>query len=341
MIWNLRLSPINLDSGSGEPDPYAGSYYRFIADPNQLQRSMIDSIMVYDWEILFEKEGLGNWNFTLGSTPLNGVSPARPTFSVNYTSPLWEVLFEQSSVKESILSWIGQDDPYSDKSWGRVLKTGVTGRKTIDLKGPYWFSMEGRYHYYRGENVEGNQGVGTSLSIGRTKGWKQFNRSVGLFADAISFQDNHSFYTYGHGGYYSPELQVVVGPFVRLTTQKCKPYWFDIELSLGGSMRKTQDAPHYRDPDLNWLAPDFLNHSDLTSSYTGEKEFDASVNVNIRGMRHIGKNWYAAGSAGMTNTTGFQEIKAGIFLQYHYSETKDKTLCDAQRQIKLLMSTIH
>jgi len=32
-IWNLRLSPIQLDSGSAGPNPYAGSYYRFIADP--------------------------------------------------------------------------------------------------------------------------------------------------------------------------------------------------------------------------------------------------------------------------------------------------------------------
>ena len=44
-----------------------------------------------------------------------------------------------------------------------------------------------------GENVEDNHGIGASLSLGRTEEWKQFTRSIGLFADAISFQDNHSF----------------------------------------------------------------------------------------------------------------------------------------------------
>jgi len=301
---------------------------------------MIDSRMVYDWTIYFDKQGQKNWDFTLGSTPLNGISSIRPTFSASYTAPLWKIRIEQSCVKESILSWIGQDDPYYAKSWGRVLKSGVIGQKTFNLNRPYWFSIKGSHHYYWGENIEGNHGIGMSLSIGRTDDWKQFIRNMGFFAHATSFQDNHSFYTYGHGGYYSPELQVVVGPFGRLTSQKCKVYWLDLQLSFGLSMQNTKDAPHYRNPDLGGLNPGFIGHPDLTGRYKGENKFDASVNAKIRGMRHIGNNWYIAGSASINNAAGFQEIQAGAFVQYHFSDTKGNALCDAQRQIDLMMSTI-
>jgi len=341
-IWNLRLSAIYLDSGSAGPNPYAGSFYRSIADPGLSAGKMVEARTVYDLNFLFEKEGPNNWNLSIGSTPLNGVSSPVPIFDINYTTPSWGVHFEQSSVKESILSWIGQNDPYSDKHWGRVLKTGFTGQKTFDLEMPYWFSTEGRYHYYWGENVQDNHGLGISLSIGRTDEWNQFTRNIGLSSGAISFKDNHSFYTYGHGGYDSPKYKVSVGPFIRLITQKCESYWLDMALSLSAFMSETEDAPHYRDPDLNGLDPGFLDNSDLIGNYRGEEESEASVNVKIRGMRHLGNNWFVTGTAGFTSTTtGFREVKAGIFLQYHFNDTRSSALCDASRQIDLLMSPIN
>lgn len=282
----------------------------------------------------------------LGSTPMNGVVTPKPTFSIKYSSSArapssWKILLEQKSVDESVLSWIGQDDPYSEKQWGRVLKTGFIGQKNFELDGPYWLTVQGKYHYYWGENVEDNHGLGISMSAGRTDDWKSFSRNIGLSSEILSFQDNHGYYTYGHGGYDSPKYKVSLGPFIRVKSRECRNYLLDMEISLRCSVSETEDAPHYRNPDISGLNTGFLNNSDLTGSYQGESKTEGSVSMKLRGMRYLGGNWFALGSAGLTTTTdGFTEVTTGVFLQYRFNTNPGSTLCDAARQIDLLLSPI-
>lgn len=316
--WHLRLTPLIIESGSAGDRPYVGSYYRSLADPDMQFKALTTGYSLIQPELGLILEGEPAWHLQVGMTPVGGPLTPMPTFSATVLDRQWRLTLSQESVRESVLSWVGLEDPYGGQDWGRVVRTGVNIRHSIDLQGPWWLSAEGEFHYYWGENVVDNQRLAAAISIGRTDPWHELSRAVGLFAGISGFEHNVNFFTYGHGGYYSPELMFIAGPFIRLTSKKCSRFWWDGQVSFGYSYRRTESAPRYRQtpgytPGLSADADD-----DIAQVYEGTSESQLTVDARLRGLYQLEGPWFLGAEAGVNNSSDFTELQAAVFLRYRF-----------------------
>jgi thioredoxin-like negative regulator of GroEL len=318
--WEIQMSPLYLSSGTVEEGSVIGSYYRMLLDPHTNTREIGSSTDVLQLDLATSQESNSPWRFQLGTTPIGGPIAPQPTFSIDFFGEKWGLDVKQEPVRESRLSWVGMEDPYSQNNWGRVLRTGPEVQRRYSLDGPWWISVKSEYKYYWGENVESNQHLAASVSWGKSDLWLQLNRTVGLFAGAKGFERNSNFYTYGHGGYFSPALMFIAGPFINLAGRSCSDFWWDGHLSAGYEYYRTDDAPRYWHPDYQVSASTSQSINDVNKQYTGSEGSQLAVDGRLRGLYHLGGSWFLGAEAAINNSSNFTEIQAAVMLRYRFGE---------------------
>jgi len=320
MQWRFTLTPAWLDSGEAPRNPYAGSYYRFIEQPGMTPRSLLRTVWVATPELVLEREGSVHWRARLGSTPLGdtAVDPL-PTFQVQALRRNdWRVAVHQCSVKESLLSYAGQRDPYADRAWGRMLRTGVEGAKTLWSRAPYWVSLEAGYDYYWGERTVDNHRAGGALIAGRTGPLSVGELSLGALVMGQHFQRNTNFFTFGQGGYFSPQTHVMAGPFARFVTQPCRDAWIDAQVSLGYVYYETGEAAQYHRTGENPAALTPAARDNLGAAYAGESKSNFGLSARVQGLKLLGGRWAVGGFAGVNSTTDHVEVLAGASVRFFF-----------------------
>jgi hypothetical protein len=109
------------------------------------------------------------------------------------------------SVTESLLSYAGTRDPGTGRTWGGVVSEG--GRLELGLElAPTRAYVYGAYDRLVGDQVAENTramaGVGFDATL--TRG-NLGSLSVGLAALGMEYDKNLRYFTWGHGGYFSPQ----------------------------------------------------------------------------------------------------------------------------------------
>jgi len=317
--WTVRLAPRLLSTGKAPQDAYMGSFYSYL-DQGQRRQSPLDQTWVVSPEVGYQQAGRYRFQAMLGATPLGGPIHALPIFRLGLGQDNdWALELRQGSVSESLLSAIGQKDPYSGATWGRVVQSGIKAGKTFDLAGAYWLAAEAEYDHYWGENVAGNHRVAGNLSLGRTDDYRDMEFTSGLSLTAFHFQNNQNFHTFGHGGYFSPDHFVVAGPFVRLQSPRCKEYWFDLYASLGWMDYASADAPHYR--KISAAPPEGMNaaaRNDYQGTYPGESKSALATAINLQALKLITANWALGAMAGINTASDHAQWQAGLMLRYFF-----------------------
>ena len=321
--WSFTLKPAYLDSGEAPPVPYAGSFYATINNPGINTHSLEDSAWVFTPAVRFRKEGSVVWEVKAGSTPIGAPVGPMPTFTAGL---LWKnngfLKVYQCPVKESLLSYSGQQDPYSDRKWGRVLKTGARAGKTLLRRDPYWLSLDAGYDYLWGKNTVDNHKVSGTASAGRTAWFYVGELSLGLFATAQHLERNTGFYTFGHGGYFSPDVYVMAGPFARFVTKRCNDYWFDVQVSAGYVYYETEDAPQYHKTGVDPSTLTSASRTNLLSRYEGETKTSFGISARLQGLKLVHEHWALGGFAGVNTTTDHTEYQAGLTVRYYFQPRK-------------------
>lgn len=153
-------------------------------------------------------------------------------------------------VTGSLLSYAGALDPASGRVWGGVRSLGP------DLRAAYYgprlsFSASMQYLDLRGDNVAGN----TELATRFTGDWKfidqpQFRAYAGGTLTFWHYDKNLQYYTFGQGGYYSPQSYVNVA--LPLEVQGRGRRWsYLLRTSASYSVSHEDDTPYYpADPAL-------------------------------------------------------------------------------------------
>ena len=112
---------------------------------------------------------------------------------------------ERRAVTDSLLSYAGVEDPGTGDRWGGVVRTGGRLGLTFD-NGPLGLYGDLGFYHYDGHNVADNQSVEASLG-GYLRPIREDGRELktGVNVRYMSFDENLSKFTYGHGGYFSPQ----------------------------------------------------------------------------------------------------------------------------------------
>ncbi|PVX84773.1 cellulose synthase subunit BcsC-related outer membrane protein [Paraburkholderia unamae] len=221
----------------------------------------------------YEFNGANNsWRADVGSTPVGfpiqsilGGIQYRHDFQ--HSSLSFDV--SRRPVTASLVSYAGGIDPVTGEKWGGVVRNGFTVRGAQDFGPGTVFTSIG-FGLLTGTNVETNQ----EFKVRGGYDWSVIRRpdqivSSGLTLNYWKYSKNEHNYTFGNGGYYSPQGYFSVGIPLDWTGRYKKLSW-EIDGSVGMSFTNENESPFYPTrPGLQAQALAFMNANDLGSPYFG------------------------------------------------------------------------
>ena len=311
------IAPSALSSGSAPAAPYAGSYYARVSTLAP-RNSLLTDATVYTPSLSLDLEGPYHWRLTGGTSPIGGPVSVRPTFSANVSTPIWELQVHQKPVAESMLSWVGQRDPYSSKAWGRVLRSGVQGTYVFTPMENWFVSLGGGADYLWGENVAENVGLKGNASAGRTFKLADNELALGVFASIKHFSRNLNFYTFGHGGDYSPDLLFIAGPFMRLRSPENRDYWFDLEGSVGYMYERTASASKYPLTGASAFGLTSGQLEEFGGTYSGKTETKFAYSAKGEALKLFSPYFAAGVFGGLSNAADYREAFGGVGIRLFF-----------------------
>ena len=175
----------------------------------------------------------------VGSTPvgftktnIQGGVTVSPRLSENVTAKAWG---ERRPVTDSVLSYAGTKDPVSGESWGSVMRSGGGASLSYDRDGTGVYA-DAAYYRYDGNKVKKNSSYQVNIG-GYLRAYHSVstNVTIGANINYQAYDNNQNFFSFGHGGYFSPQS------FVSLSF----PMHFDTRFGSGWKAR-ADFAPGYQ-----------------------------------------------------------------------------------------------
>jgi Flp pilus assembly protein TadD len=187
------------------------------------------------------------WRFDIGTTPLGFpvhylVGGARYTFDAGPAS--FSVSGSRRPETGSQLSYAGMHDPVTGTVWGGVRRDGIDLHSSVDVGVTSLFADLG-LGMLTGRNVASNQEV--TLRTGFTVPvYRRIDTlvSTGLIGNVWHYTNNLRFYSFGQGGYYSPQRYLSLGVPIEWAGRHDALNW-DLTATLGVSNSYEKNSPYY------------------------------------------------------------------------------------------------
>ena len=290
------------------------------ANPNTTIGSSTDSQNANGVELNMALSG-DSYRLDIGSTPLGqdlNTLVGGVKWSPKLTNYLTLILTgERRAVTDSLLSYVGLKDRYSGERWGQVTKNGGSAQLSYD-DGDAGFFVGGGGYSYIGENVESNTSVNANAGVYMRPWHDEFRQlQTGLSVSWMDFSKNLSYFTFGQGGYFSPQNYVSVSLPVDFS-QKIDNW----KLNLGGSVgyqSYTQDKSDYfpNDPQAQRMLQQLADLGfTKEAQYGGRSQngigytFRAGVDYNLNKEMTVG------GKVGYDTFGDYNESTAGLWFRY-------------------------
>lgn len=144
----------------------------------------------------------------IGETELTFHGEVSPRLSENALVRGW---VERQAVTDSVISYAGTRDPVTGETWGQVMRTGGGVAFSWDQQGSGFYG-DLRYNRFAGTNVRDNNGIEANIG-GYLRAWQDQHSSLtaGINFNYQSYDNNQNYFTFGHGGYFSPQSFLSVG----------------------------------------------------------------------------------------------------------------------------------
>jgi len=228
---------------------------------------------------------------------------------------------ERRAVTDSLLSYVGLEDKYSGKRWGRVTKNGGSLQLSYD-DGDAGFYVGGGGYSYLGENVASNTSMNTNAGVYLRPYHDDFREvKTGLSMSWMDFSKNLSQFTFGQGGYFSPQNYVSVSLPIDYS-QKIDNW----KLKLGGSVgyqSYSQDSSDYFPTNDNWqqlLEGAVESGFAKTATYKGTSENGIGYTMRAGVDYNVNKAMTIGGKVGYDTFGSYNESTAGLYFRYMLGE---------------------
>ncbi|KWE62721.1 cellulose synthase subunit BcsC-related outer membrane protein [Burkholderia sp. MSMB2157WGS] len=249
------------------------------------------------------------WRVDLGTSPLGFpvhylVGGVRYRFDAGPAS--FSVNASRRPETSSVLSYAGMRDPWTGAVWGGVRRDGVNLRASVDVGRTNLFAELGA-GVLSGRNVERNAEV--TLRTGFTV--PVYERattkvSTGLVGNAWHYAQNLRYYTYGQGGYYSPQRYLSLGVPIEWAGRHDALSW-DLTVTGGISNSYEKDSlyyPTFSDQRAAQVAAGFVYAGSSTRGVSfsygvnGIVEYRVNPHLSVGAQLHIDRSHdYAPSSA--------------------------------------------
>jgi Tfp pilus assembly protein PilF len=309
--YAVRVTPVSLNAGSVDSDSAARFGGGSSADGAGSQRDKGVGLSV---AYARPDEGI---KADVGTTPIGfkystaagGVSVDRP-FADN-SNVRYGVSVSRRPVTDSVTSFAGTTDDRTGQSWGGVTANGGRAQLSYDDQqvGTYGY---GSWHKLLGHNVESN----SRTELGGGVYWYLQNAedsklTLGLSATGLSFENNQDFFTFGHGGYFSPQSYFALGVPVTWA-QRTDRFSYQVKGSVG---------VQYFDQDA---ADFFPNDKDLQAAnnqrYKGQNKTGVGYSLSGAGEYKFSPNFFLGGNLGLDNAQDYKQFTGAMYLRYMFED---------------------
>ncbi|MCE6978892.1 tetratricopeptide repeat protein [Pseudomonas frederiksbergensis] len=253
----------------------------------------------------------------LGTTPLGfkystatgGISVDRP---VSDTSNVrYGVSVSRRPVTDSVTSFAGTTDKRSGQSWGGVTANGGRAQLSYDDNevGAYGYAS---WHQLLGTHVESNN----RSELGSGVYWYLQNATdskltVGLSMTGISYANNQDYFTYGHGGYFSPQTFFALG--VPVTWAQRSGRWsYQVKTSVG--------VQHFEQDSADYFPTDKALQAASGLRYSGQNKTGIGYSLAAAAEYKVASNFVLGANLGLDNAHDYQQLSGALSLRYQFED---------------------
>lgn len=262
-----------------------------------------------------------NYKLDLGSTPL-GQDLNTLVGGVQWSPKLTDFLTlivtgERRAVTDSLLSYVGSKEAFSGKSWGQVTKNGGNVLLSYD-NGDVGFYGGGGAYSYLGENVKSNTGVMANAGA-YIRPFHDRDRELktGVNLSWMNFASNLSYYSYGQGGYFSPQNYVSVSLPVEWS-QKYDNLSVKAGVAVGYQSYSLDRSDYFpNNPDWQAFLDDAVTNGFAKEShYAGDSKSGIGYNVHVGADYRVTKDVTVGGQMGYDTFGNYNETTAQLYFRY-------------------------
>ena len=268
---------------------------------------------------------LGDFKADIGVSPIGfEVERLVGGLSWRYNPDEWRLGADVSrrAVAESLLAYAGAEDPLLGKTYGGVSRTG--GRVDVAWDtGSFGLYGYGGFYSYDGRNVETNASVlGGAGAFGRTALAPNHGLTYGLNLTVFGFDDNRRFYSFGHGGYFSPQIFTAVTVPVQWAGIRGALSW-NLSAAVGVQSFREDGAPYY--PGFDGLQAELervaaLNpEQELSTGYASQRSTGLGYTAKALSEYRVAPRLTVGGLFSIDNARNFRELQAHGYLRWYFA----------------------
>ncbi|WP_426129478.1 cellulose synthase subunit BcsC-related outer membrane protein [Pseudomonas sp. DWP1b1] len=302
----LRVTPVHLSAGSVGDDAASRFGGGKVTSPRTQNATGVGLAVAFENpdEGLKADVGVSPLGF-LYNTIVGGVSVSRP-FEAN-SNFRYGANISRRPVTDSVTSFAGSKDGDGYK-WGGVTANGGRGELSYDNQklGVYGYAS---LHQLMGNHVDDN----TRMELGSGIYWYLRNNprdtlTLGISGSALSFKENQDFYTYGNGGYFSPQRFFSLGVPIRWA-QSFDRFSYQVKSSVGVQYIG-QDSADF-----------FPGRKDLgTQEYKSSDKTGVGYSFNAAAEYRLSSRFYLGGEIGVDNAQDYRQYAGNAYLRYLFED---------------------
>ena len=317
--FRLQVDRVDLSSGHLPAGAMIGSFPAagiYVAEPTTQLTNSLEPYLSY------RHQGAFTTYAGLGLTPSDGVIASAPIGNLGFTAQLgrgtWGAELFSQPVRETMLSYTGIVDPYTGQSWGRVRRSGALVSGATSLTDSLSVSGGLQAAHLGGDNVANNQSLKVNLSLAKNltlPGSDLFTLfdyiTVGPNVTYESYRKNLGQFTFGQGGYYSPQRVIMVGAAGQFLTREGRQYMIRGGASLGRFSSRSAASPCF--PLGNPVLP--LN-PDCVTGFAASSATGNSYSAEAVGVRRLSDHLQLGGGVIWRRSPQYDDKLGLVFLRY-------------------------
>lgn len=284
-----------------DPDPEAPKPTSF---PHKATTELSD----YELLLRYRWEGLLSPYAEIGFPA--GSSVTDPAFRLGLTSQYEGGYVEGElfglPVRESILSYGGIRDPFTGEKWGRVREYGARFSVYHEMNERYSLFGQIIGSYMSGKKVQNNQRLAMRLSGDRrfeVEGMEYLTLGPGL--SVANYRRNLSEFTFGHGGYFSPQTFFQGDINATIMTKQGQDWLVAASAFLGFQTNHQSSTPFFpKEPDGRF--------------YPSKNNSSFVFGISGKGAVLLSPEWILSGHFSAASTADYTEYTLGMLLQYTF-----------------------
>jgi len=242
------------------------------------------------------------------------------TDKVSYT-----LAVARRAVTDSLLSYAGAKDSGQNLQWGGVTSSGALGSLSWD-DGTSGLYVNGSFQYLEGSNVESNY-AGKGGGGVYTRVYKDADQTltIGVNTTLMRYDKNLSYFTYGQGGYFSPQQYVILNLPVEYMGRNGE-FTYDLKGSIGVQHYRLNSSPYFpTSTSAQTAAADNMNSIttttlDSNAIYPSQSKTGIAYSFSAVGEYQLAPQLAVGATASLGNAYQYREWLAAVYVRYSFTK---------------------